>query len=134
MSPTRDRRAWTGFSSDAGWALAPMAGAMASTVPPAGGDLTGRRALWEPIIGAAAAAQPLPADVTTSEHHATADDGTRITMRWYAEVGAIPGSAVLFFHGSGYARGGVAVHGWSRNSPGGTASGESYLVRSASRS
>jgi hypothetical protein len=27
--------------------------------------------MWEPIIGAASAAQPIPADVTTDEHHAT---------------------------------------------------------------
>jgi hypothetical protein len=27
--------------------------------------------MWEPIIGAASAAQPIPADVTSDEHHAT---------------------------------------------------------------
>jgi len=83
-------------------ALAPMAGAMAATEPPAVGDVAGRRALWEPVIGAAGTAQPIPADVTTSEHHATADDGARVRMRWYAKDGATPGSAVLFLHGGGY--------------------------------
>ena len=58
--------------------------------------------MWEPIIGAASAAQPIPADVTTSEHHATADDGAQIKLRWYAKDGAEPGPAVLFFHGGGY--------------------------------
>jgi acetyl esterase/lipase len=48
------------------------------------------------------AAQPIPADVTTSEHHATADDGAQIRLRWYAKDGAEPGPAVLFFHGGGY--------------------------------
>ena len=47
-------------------------------------------------------AQPIPTDVTTAEHHATADDGTQITMRWYAKTGAAAGPAVLFFHGGGY--------------------------------
>jgi acetyl esterase/lipase len=79
-------------------ALAPMAGAAL----PAVGDVAARRAMWEPIIGAAGTAQPIPADVTTSEHHATADDGAQITMRWYVKEGATPGPAVLFFHGGGY--------------------------------
>jgi acetyl esterase/lipase len=79
-------------------ALAPMAG----FTPPPVGDIAGRRAAWEPIIGAAGTAQPIPPDVTTSEHHATADDGAQIRMRWYAKDGATPGSAVLFFHGGGY--------------------------------
>lgn len=79
-------------------ALAPMAG----FTPPPVGDIAGRRAVWEPIIGAAGTAQPIPADVTTSEHYATADDGAQVTMRWYAKDGASPGSAVLFFHGGGY--------------------------------
>jgi acetyl esterase/lipase len=83
-------------------ALAPMAGAMAEVKPPAVGDIAGRRAMWEPIIGAAGAAQPIPADVTTHEHYATADDGAQIKMRWYVKEGATPGPAVLFFHGGGY--------------------------------
>jgi len=83
-------------------ALAPMAGAMAEAKPPAVGDIEGRRAMWEPIIGAAGTAQPIPADVRTSEHHATADDGAQITMRWYVKDGATPGAAVLFLHGGGY--------------------------------
>ncbi|MHB9863515.1 alpha/beta hydrolase [Streptomyces sp. YIM S03343] len=58
--------------------------------------------MWEPIIGAAGTAQPVPADVRTSEHHATAGDGAQIKMRWYVKDGATPGSAVLFFHGGGY--------------------------------
>jgi acetyl esterase/lipase len=83
-------------------ALAPMAGAMADATPPAVGDVPARRALWEPIIGAAGTAQPIPADVTTREYHATADDGAQVRMRWYVKDGATPGSAVLFFHGGGY--------------------------------
>lgn len=83
-------------------ALAPMAGAMADTAPPAVGDIAARRALWEPIIGAAGTAQPIPTDVRTTDHHVIAHDGARITVRWYAKDGAAPGSAVLFFHGGGY--------------------------------
>ena len=81
-------------------ALAPLAGSGFN--PPAVGDIEGRRAMWEPIIGAASTAQPIPDDVTTSEQHATADDGAQIKMRWYAKDGANPGPAVLFFHGGGY--------------------------------
>jgi acetyl esterase/lipase len=83
-------------------ALAPVAGAMADATPPAVGDVAARRAMWEPIIGAASTAQPIPADVETSEHHTTADDGAQVAMRWYAKKGAAPGPAVLFFHGGGY--------------------------------
>ena len=46
------------LDSDIAAALAPMAGAMAATEPPAVGDVAGRRALWEPIIGAAGAPSP----------------------------------------------------------------------------
>ncbi|WP_431878597.1 hypothetical protein [Amycolatopsis sacchari] len=67
-------------------ALAPMAGATA----PAVGDVAARRALWGPIIGAASAAQPIPDDVKTTDYHATAGDGARITMRWYTKDGAMP--------------------------------------------
>ncbi|WP_328843515.1 alpha/beta hydrolase [Streptomyces sp. NBC_00258] len=83
-------------------ALAPMAGAMADATPPAVGDIAARRAMWEPIIGAAGTAQPIPSDVKTSEHHATADDGTHVRMRWYVKDGAKPGPAVVFLHGGGY--------------------------------
>lgn len=79
-----------------------MAGAMADATPPAVGDIAARRAMWEPIIGAAGTARPMPADVKTSEHYTTADDGTHIRMRWYVKDGAKPDPAVLFFHGGGY--------------------------------
>src|SRR4029453_17028181 len=81
-------------------ALAPMA--EAGFTPPAVGDIEGRRAMWEPIIGAASPAQPGPADVATMDHSATAADGAQVKMRWFAKDGAAPGSAVLFFHGGGY--------------------------------
>jgi acetyl esterase/lipase len=70
--------------------------------PPAIGDIAGRCALWEPIIGAASTAQPIPADVTTTEHYATADDGAQIKMRCYVKDGVEPRPAVLFLHGGGY--------------------------------
>jgi acetyl esterase/lipase len=88
------------FDPEIAAALAPMA--QSGFTSPAGGDIAGRRAMWEPIIGAASTAQPIPADVTTSEHYATAEDGAQIKMRWYITDGATPGPAVLFFHGGGY--------------------------------
>jgi acetyl esterase/lipase len=81
-------------------ALAPMAGTATSL--PEVGDVEGRRAFWEPVIGAAGAAQPMPDDVTTTDHHTTTSDGVQLTLRWYAREGAAPGPAVLFFHGGGY--------------------------------
>jgi acetyl esterase/lipase len=81
-------------------ALAPMA--QSGFTPPAVGDIAGRRAMWEPIIGAASTAQPIPDDVTTSEHYATAGDSAQIKLRWYVKDNATPGPAVLFFHGGGY--------------------------------
>lgn len=65
-----------GFDPEFAQIFAPMAEAMAHATPPAVGDVPARRAMWEPIIGAASAAQPIPTDVTAAEHHATADDGT----------------------------------------------------------
>ncbi|MDX3076663.1 alpha/beta hydrolase [Streptomyces sp. NPDC088354] len=81
-------------------ALAPMA--EEGVTPPGVGDVVGRRAMWEPIIGAAGTAQPIPDDVRTTDYHATADDGAQIRLRWYVKDGAEPGPAVLFFHGGGY--------------------------------
>jgi acetyl esterase/lipase len=83
-------------------AIAPMADAMADATPPAVGDVEGRRAMWEPIIGAASTAQPIPADVTTTDDYATAEDGAQIPVRWYAKDGAATRSAALFLHGGGY--------------------------------
>jgi acetyl esterase/lipase len=88
------------FDPEIAAALAPMA--ESGFTPPAVGDIAGRRAMWEPIIGAASTAQPIPADVRTSEHYATADDGAQIKLRWYVKDGPMPGPAVLFFHGRGY--------------------------------
>jgi hypothetical protein len=71
-------------------ALAPMAGA----TPPAVGDVEAQRALWEPIIGAAGTAQPIPADVKTTDYLATTGDGAQITMRWYTKEGGTAGPPV----------------------------------------
>ncbi|WP_405662611.1 alpha/beta hydrolase [Streptomyces sp. NBC_00079] len=90
------------FDPEFAQVFAPMAEAMAGATPPPVGDVAARRAMWEPIIGAASAAQPVPADVTSTEYYATADDGTKITMRWYAKTDAPRGPAALFFHGGGY--------------------------------
>jgi acetyl esterase/lipase len=88
------------FDPEIAAALAPMA--QSGFTSPAVGDIAGRRAMWEPIIGAASTAQPIPDDVRTSEYYATADDGAQIKMRWYVKDGATPGPAALFFHGGGY--------------------------------
>ena len=74
-----------------------MADAMRDAAPPAVGDVAARRALWEPIIGAASTAQPIPADVTITEHYATADDGAQITHALVRQGrrDAGPGRAVL---------------------------------------
>jgi acetyl esterase/lipase len=90
------------FDPEFAQVFAAMAEGMAGATHPPVGDVAARRAMWEPIIGAASAAQPVPADVTTTEYYATADDGTKITMRWYATTGAPTGPAALFFHGGGY--------------------------------
>lgn len=78
--------------------IAAALGAMGGFTPPAVGDVAGRRAVWEPIIGAASTAQPIPDDVRTGDHRLSPE----VTARWYAKDGAAPGPAVLFFHGGGY--------------------------------
>jgi acetyl esterase/lipase len=83
-------------------AMAGMAEAMAGVQPPAVGDVEGRRAMWEPILAAAGAAQPFPVDVTMRDVHATAQDGAEIQMRWYTKAGGALGPAAVFFHGGGY--------------------------------
>jgi acetyl esterase/lipase len=93
------------FDPEFAAAIAPMGEAMANATPPPIGDIEARRAMWEPIIGGADVAQPIPADVKTADHYATADDGAQITVRWDVTDGAdssAPGPAVVFFHGGGY--------------------------------
>ena len=74
-----------------------MAEAMADATPPPVGDVAARRAVWEPIIGAAARpsrSRPTSRPPSTT---LTAADGAQITMRWYIKDGAPagPGRAVL---------------------------------------
>lgn len=83
-------------------ALAPMGEAMGAATPPAIGDITGRREMWEPILAAASTALPIPADVTTRNVEITTDDGATVTARWYVKDSAPAGPAALFFHGGGY--------------------------------
>ena len=70
-----------------------MGEAMANATPPAVGDIEARRVMWEPIIGGADVAQPIPADVKSTDHYATADDGAQITVRWCWRVLAASGDA-----------------------------------------
>ena len=80
-----------------------ISGALASmgdVTPPRVGDIEGRRTFWEPVIGAASDAQPTPADVTMTDHMATAVDGAQIMARWYVKDGATPGPAVVFLRGA----------------------------------
>jgi acetyl esterase/lipase len=85
------------FDPEIAAALAAMAQSGFDSPPV--GAIEGRRAMWEPIIGASGTAQPI---ITTSEHHATAEDGAEIPLRWYTRDGSTRGSAVLFCHGGGY--------------------------------
>jgi len=74
------------------------AGPMTGFTPSALGDIVGRRAAWEPINGAASAAQPMPPDAKMSDHYATADDGAQIHVSWHTKHGATgqaPSGAVL---------------------------------------
>ncbi|WP_406177286.1 alpha/beta hydrolase [Streptomyces sp. NBC_00996] len=87
-------------------ALAPMAAVTADATPPVG-DVATRRAVLEGIIAHAGDAQPMPADVTTTDYHVTAGDGAQILMRWYTKDGSSPGSAALFLHGGGMILGSV---------------------------
>ncbi|HEY2223536.1 alpha/beta hydrolase [Actinomycetospora sp.] len=82
-------------------ALAPIAEAAAAQTPPPAGDWKTRRAVVDELIGAATAGWVPPADVTVTEHAATAEDGTRIGMRLYRRDGDQPGSLAVYVHGGG---------------------------------
>jgi acetyl esterase/lipase len=95
---------------DVAAALEPMAAAMADMVPPPVGDVASRRPAIEAVMAQTAAAQPMPADVTTTDYHATAADGTTILLRWYIRDGTPPGSAALYLHGGGMIAGSVSLY------------------------
>jgi acetyl esterase/lipase len=90
--------------------LAPMAEAMADAPHPAVGDVATRRVALEAMMAETAALQPTPADVTTTDFHAVAGDGTKVLLRWYAKDGAAPGAAALYLHGGGMILGSVALY------------------------
>ena len=90
--------------------LAPMAEAMAAAPQPAVGDIATRRVALEAMMAETAAMQPTPADVTTTDFHAVADDGAKVLLRWYAKDGAESGPAVLYLHGGGMILGSVALY------------------------
>jgi acetyl esterase/lipase len=81
-------------------ALAPLMAAMAAVAPPAG-DVQARRQVIEPMVAQVAGVQPMPTDVTVTEHRAVTNDGTEILLRWHARHGTRPGPAVLYLHGGG---------------------------------
>jgi acetyl esterase/lipase len=90
--------------------LAPMAEAMADAPHPAVGDIATRRIALEAMMAETAALQPTPADVTATDFHAVAEDGTKVLLRWYAKDGATPGPAALYLHGGGMILGSVALY------------------------
>jgi acetyl esterase/lipase len=91
-------------------ALAPMAAAMAGTVPPPVGDVQSRRPVLEAIMAQTAVAQPTPADVSTTDFHVTATDGADVLLRWYVKHGAPHGPAVVYAHGGGMISGSVTLY------------------------
>jgi acetyl esterase/lipase len=91
-------------------ALAPMAAAMAGTAPPPVGDVDSRRPVLEAVMVQTAALQPMPSNVKITDFNTTADDGTKILMRWYVKDGAGAGSAVMYLHGGGMISGNVDVY------------------------
>lgn len=90
--------------------LAPMAEAMADAPHPAVGDIATRRVALEAMMAETAALQPTPADVTSTDFHAVAGDGTKVLLRWYVKDGSAPGSAALYLHGGGMILGSVALY------------------------
>lgn len=82
-------------------AMAPIAAAAAAQTPPPVGDWQTRRAAVDELIGTFTAGWTPPADVTVTEHHATAADGASIGMRLYRRDGDQPGSLAVYVHGGG---------------------------------
>jgi acetyl esterase/lipase len=65
------------------------------------GDVQSRRRMMEPLHARLDTAQPIPDDVVVKDFEATAADGAKLLLRWYAKQGAAYGPAVLHLHGSG---------------------------------
>jgi len=87
-----------------------MAAAMADTVPPPVGDVNSRRQAIDTVMAQTAAAQPMPADVKSTDFKVETADGSQILARWYVKDGAPPGPAVLYLHGGGMIAGSVALY------------------------
>ena len=65
------------------------------------GDIESRRSLLEAVHARTDTAQPMPDDVVIKDFETVSADGGQILLRWYTKNGIVPGSAVLYLHGSG---------------------------------
>ncbi|MGH3263986.1 MAG: alpha/beta hydrolase [Trebonia sp.] len=74
---------------------------------PAVGDVQSRRAMLEPVLAAANAAQPMPSEVTMTNFEAETGDGAEIVLRWYHKTGAARGPAAIYMHGGGMILGSI---------------------------
>jgi acetyl esterase/lipase len=97
------------FDPEVAAVLAPLAAEIADVPPLEVGDVEGRRATLEPSLGAANAAQPMPADVTIRDFQATSFDGSDLMLRWYEKSGATSGAAAVYLHGGGMILGSVSL-------------------------
>jgi acetyl esterase/lipase len=79
-------------------AIAELAGP--ALVPPRG-DVEALRATGTAGQGFMATLVAPSPDVATASFAATADDGAKIELRWYAKRDAAPGAAVVYAHGGG---------------------------------
>ena len=82
-------------------ALAPLAAMAEGQVPPAVGDVQGRRASAAATFAYIGSLHPAVEGVTVTRHETTAPDGAAVPLRWYQADGADPGPAVLYVHGGG---------------------------------
>lgn len=69
--------------------------------PMAPGDVASRRAIFDKMQLRMFEQLPLRGDVIIKEYETTAEDGAKISLRWYSKGETSPGSAVLYAHGSG---------------------------------
>jgi len=77
--------------------------------PSAVGDYKARRDFIQAFFSTVL--PPMPKDVSTKDYYATASDGHKILLRWYAKEGAPKGGpAVVYTHGGGYIGGSVPLY------------------------
>lgn len=91
-------------------AMAPIAAAMAEFPPLPAGDVAGRRAALDAMVGAFFANLPVASDVEVAAHQIAGHRGEQIELRVFSKADTAPGALAIYLHGGGMIQGSLDLY------------------------